>query len=63
MSKGKFPRAYDSDVMVDRGLLEYVPFEKMDIGARASGQPKNNVNGIKSLEHVGKEARGTAKKI
>jgi hypothetical protein len=59
----KFPRAYNSDVKKDEGLLVYVPFEKMGIGARPSGMPKGDVSQIKSLEHVGKEARGTAKKI
>ena len=63
MAEGRFPRAYDSNVKVDRGMMEYVPFEKMDIGARASGLPKNSPNEIKSLEHVGGVASGTAKKI
>ena len=61
MTSGKFPKAYSSDVAVDRGLLEYVEFDKMGIGARPSGQPKNNLNEIKSLEHVGKDgSRGSA---
>jgi len=61
MSSGKFPKAYTSDVRVDRGLMEYPPFEDMGIGARPSGQPKGNVNEIKSLEHVGKDgSRGSA---
>ena len=61
MTSGKFPKAYTSDVAVDRGMLEYVEFDKMDIGARPSGQPKGSVNDIKSLEHVGKDgSRGSA---
>jgi hypothetical protein len=59
----KFPRAYDSDVKKDEGLCVYVPMDRMDIGARPSGMPKGDVSQIKPLEHVGKEARGTAKKI
>jgi hypothetical protein len=61
MTSGKFPKAYSSDVAVDRGMLEYVEFDKMGIGARPSGQPKGSVNDIKSLEHVGKDgSRGSA---
>lgn len=59
----KFPRAYDSDVKKDESMMVYIATEKMDIGARPSGLPSGNVNEIKSLEHVGKEVRGTAKKI
>ena len=61
MSTSKFPKAYDGDVKVDRGMMEYVEFDKMDIGARPSGQPKGGVNGAKSIEHVGKDgSRGSA---
>jgi hypothetical protein len=61
MTSGKFPKAYTSDVAVDRGMMEYTEFDKMGIGARPSGQPKNNLNEIKSLEHVGKDgSRGSA---
>jgi hypothetical protein len=61
MTSGKFPKAYDGDVKVDRGMMEYTVFEKMDIGARPSAQPKGDVSGIKSLEHVGKDgSRGSA---
>jgi hypothetical protein len=60
-TSGKFPKAYSDTVAVDRGLMEYVEFEKMDIGARPSAQPKGNVNEIKSLEHVGNDgSRGSA---
>ena len=62
MTSGKFPKAYSSDVAVDRGMMEYVEFEKMGIGARPAGLPKGSVNDIKSLEHVGKDgSRGSAK--
>ena len=61
MTSGKFPKAYTSDVAVDRGMLEYVEFDKMGIGARPSGQPKGSSTSIKSLEHVGKDgSRGSA---
>ena len=62
MANGRFPRAYNSDVSVDRGMMEYVEFEKMGIGARPAGLPKGGVNDIKSLEHIGKDgSRGSAK--
>jgi hypothetical protein len=63
MTGSRFPRAYTSDVRVDRSTMEYVEFEKMDIGARPSGLPKGGVAGIRSIEHVGKEARGSAKAV
>lgn len=63
MSSGKFPKPYTSDVKVDRSMMEYVEFEKMDIGARPSALPKGDASGIKSLEHVGEDgSRGSAKR-
>ena len=38
-SEGKLPGPYVQDVKVDDSLMEYVPFPKMDIGARSSGLP------------------------
>ncbi len=57
-SKGSFPRAYVNDVPAEGQArnMEYVPFDKLDIGARSSGLPKGTMNGIKSLEHVGGSA-------
>ena len=55
----KFPRPYTDSVPKDPenvSQMEYVNFPKMGIGARSSGLPKNNVNEIKSLEHVGDNA-------
>jgi len=57
----RFPRAYASDVKKNDEMMEYVPMDKMGIGARPSNLPKG-VNDIKSLEHVGKEARGESKR-
>lgn len=57
----RFPRAWTSDVTRDDSGMVYTNIEKMDIGARPSGMPKGGVNGIRSLEHVGKEVRGQAK--
>ena len=55
----KFPRPYTDSVPKDPenvSMMEYVHFPTMGIGARNSGLPKNTVNGIKSLEHVGSDA-------
>lgn len=52
-SSGRIPSPYLHDVKVDHGLMHYPPFERMDIGARASGLPSAASEGPKSLEHVG----------
>jgi hypothetical protein len=49
----RFPKPYVGDVKKDDSTMVYVPMDKMDIGSRNSGLPENNVNGAKSLEHVG----------
>ena len=56
MSEGKFPKPYVNDVRKDESLMQYVPTDKMDIGARSSGLPKSASEGPKSLEHVGGSA-------
>ena len=60
---GKIPRAYINEVPVvkggDVGPMSYVEdFSKLGIGARSSGLPKEGVNRIKSLDHVGGSAGG-----
>lgn len=50
---GKIPGPYVNDVKVDKGLMEYVPFESMDIGARKSGMPMRASDGPRALDHVG----------
>lgn len=63
MSQGRIPKPYVNDVKVDDGLMVYVPFPKMDIGARQSGLPPSASTGPKSLEHVGQaEGRKAPKK-
>ena len=52
-SEGKLPGPYVQDVKVDDSLMEYVPFPKMDIGARSSGLPGSASMGPKRIEHVG----------
>ena len=49
-----FPKPYMNDVVKDTSTMVYVqPIENLGIGARPSGLPKNNVNGSRSIEHVG----------
>ena len=55
----RFPKPYLDSVPKNPEnvpQMEYVAFAKMGIGARPSGLPKNNVNDIKSLDHVGGDA-------
>jgi len=60
MADGKFPRPYVNSVPAegDVGMMQYVPFKTMGIGARPSGLPKDASEGPKALEHVGKSAEG-----
>ena len=58
-SSGRLPGPYVHDVGVDNGLMEYVPFPTMGIGARNSGLPGSASEGPKSLEHVG-ESQGAS---
>jgi hypothetical protein len=52
-SSGKIPGPYVNDASVDNGLMEYPPFDNMEIGARKSGMPGKASMGPKSIEHVG----------
>ena len=52
-SSGKLPGPYVHDVKLDEGLMEYVPFTSMDIGARKSGMPSSASSGPKRISHVG----------
>jgi hypothetical protein len=60
MSSGKFPRPYVNDVPREGSdkVMEYVPFDDMDIGARKSGMVKDASKGPGSLDHVGGTAGG-----
>jgi hypothetical protein len=49
-----FPKPSINDVVKDTSVMVYVqPIENLGIGARPLGLPKNNVNGSRSIEHVG----------
>ena len=61
-STGRLPGPYVNDIGVDKGLMEYVPFPNMDIGARSSGMPGGN-EGPKSLEHVGGSQGDKGKRV
>lgn len=52
MPQGRFPGPYVSTVTEDDPLMERVPQDKLEIGARASGMPKESKNGV-TLSHVG----------
>jgi hypothetical protein len=53
----KFPRPYVNSVPEEGSepMMQYVPFKNLGIGARPSGLPKDGVNDIKSLTHVGED--------
>lgn len=52
-----FPKAYINDVNEADPMMERVPTDKMDIGARASGMPKGEVtSSVMGIEHVGNSA-------
>ena len=55
---GTWPRAYQNAVPTEgsEGMMEYVDFKNLGIGARKSGMPGKASEGPKSLEHVGKSA-------
>jgi len=60
----RFPAPYKNDVPKNpenTAQMEYVHFPTLGIGARPSGLPKNNVNEIKSLDHVGGDATKNGK--
>jgi hypothetical protein len=52
-----FPKPYINSVPSkdgEDGMIKTVPFDKMDIGANATGLPKNEVNSSSmSISHVG----------
>lgn len=56
----KFPRAYVNSVPKEGAdpIMETVDFQRMGIGARNSGVPKNPSEGPKTIEHVGKGTGG-----
>ena len=58
-----FPKPYKDDVPREGSepIMEYPPFDKLGIGARASGMPKSGTNGVKSLDHVGGTTSGGKK--
>ena len=53
-----FPRPYTNMVPGEGAeqMMEYVPFDKLGIGARPSGKPKGSINAgdRMNIDHVGK---------
>lgn len=47
-----FPGPYVNQVKLDEGLMKTTTFDKMGVGARSSGLPKD-VKNTNTLEHVG----------
>lgn len=60
MPSGTFPKPYQNEVPNEgsEGIMEYVDFNNMGIGARKSGTPNSGSEGPKSIEHVGNSATG-----
>lgn len=54
----RFPRAYVNQVKKD-SIMEYVPFDTLDIGARKSGLPKSAKPEKMGIDHVGGTASGS----
>lgn len=56
----KFPRPYVNSVPTEgqEGMMEYVPFDRLGIGARSSGMKGAMPMSPKSLDHVGGSAGG-----
>lgn len=52
MADTKFPGPYVNKTAKDESIMEYVPMDSMDIGARSSGMPKE-VKNSNSIDHVG----------
>lgn len=64
-TQGSFPKAYVGDVPAEGAdpIMEYVPFDRLGIGARKSAQPKGGVNNIRGLDHVGGSAGNAGKGV
>jgi len=58
MASGTFPKPYVNNVPMEGSekVMEYVNFDRLGIGARNSGVPKNVAEGPKRIEHVGDNA-------
>ena len=55
MSDTKFPGPYVNTCKIDDPIMKRIDLDKMDIGARNSGMPKDVKNSM-NLEHVGSGA-------
>lgn len=60
MSTGTFPKPYINDVPKEGSdsMMVTVDFDKLGIGARTSGLPKDASTGPRPLDHVGGSATG-----
>lgn len=55
-STGTFPAPYMNDVREEDSIMVRVNQDKLDIGARSSGMPKDVASSGMNLDHVGKSA-------
>lgn len=60
MAESRFPGPYVNSTQKDESLMKYVPMDKMDIGARASGMPKGGIGEGMRLDHVSNNSTGGA---
>ena len=56
MSKTKFPGPYIDECRVDDSIMVRVNIDKMEIGARSSGLPKDIKSSNGTISHVGNSA-------
>ncbi len=61
MSQSRFPGPYVNSTEVDHSIMEYVPMNSLDIGARVSGMPKGGIKNSNSIDHVGNSTSGAVK--
>lgn len=67
-SPGRFPGPFLNDCKKDESVMEYVPTDTLDIGARKSGMPpatgENSMSGdparSMNIAHVGNSSTGKA---
>jgi hypothetical protein len=60
-SKGRFPGPYVNDVKAEDPIMKRVDQDRLEIGARASGMPKDSKSAGMGLAHVGDTAGGKGK--
>lgn len=63
MADTRFPGPYVNSTKQDDSIMKYVGFDKTDIGARSSGQPKGDVlSSEMGIDHVSNRGTGATVK-